>query len=240
MPAATSKVYLPFVSVPQASAPLPSANLLWSASMETGDLTQWNNGGGEFNSGNADTVASRDVARGGSWSAKLVATTPPESGTRLFRWHESQTYSSLYYSVWYYFPRNYSAPNYWNIFQWKSKISESIVDPFYVLNVGNRGDGSMYLYLYDWQRRNSVGSASINVPVGQWMRIEAYYKCAPDSSGAVTIWQNGTQIINHSGRSTRYSNGDCQWSVNNYSDSLSPSPATIYSDDAGISQSRIP
>jgi hypothetical protein len=221
------------------SAPA-TTNLLWRAGMETGNLNEWNNGGGEFNSGTADSVASRDVAHSGSWSAKLTATTPPESGTRLFRWHESQTYGSLYYSTWFYFPRNYAAPNYWNIFQYKSKINDSIVDPFYVLNVGNTSGGGMRLYLYDWQRKVSYGQSAVTLPVGKWVHLEAFYRCAADSSGQITIWQDGTQLFNVTGKSTRYSNGDCQWSVNNYSDSLSPSPATIYADDAAISQSWIP
>ncbi len=222
-------------------APTPSStSLLWSGTMETGDLSQWNNGGGEFDSGTAYSVASKDVAHSGSWSAKLITTTPPESGTRLFRWHESQTYPSLYYSTWYYFPRNYAAPNYWNIFQFKSKISDTVVDPFYVLNVGNNSSGGMYLYLYDWQRQVSYSQSQKTLPAGQWVHVEAFYKCAPDSTGQITIWQDGTQLFNVTGKSTRYSNGDCQWSVNNYSDSLSPSPATIYVDDAAESLAWIP
>jgi hypothetical protein len=33
-----------------------------------------------------------------------------------------------------------------------------------------------------------------------------------------------------------YSDAECSWSVNNYSNGLSPSPATIYVDDAKICQ----
>jgi hypothetical protein len=33
---------------------------------------------------------------------------------------------------------------------------------------------------------------------------------------------------------TRYPDGNCAWSVNNYSTSLKPSAATIYVDDAAI------
>ncbi len=231
-------------STPTPTPPPPtSGGLFWSANMETGDLTQWNNGGGEFDSGTAYSVASQDVAHTGSWSAKMITTTPPESGTRLFRWHESQTYPELYYSVWYYFPRNYSVPNYWNIFQYKSKVNNHKIDPFYVLNVGNNSDGSMYLYLYDWQRKISYGQSlptRMNLPVGQWVHVQAFYRCAPDSTGRITIWQDGTQLFNVTGFSTRYSKGDCQWSVNNYSDSLTPSPAIIYTDDAAISQAWIP
>jgi hypothetical protein len=33
---------------------------------------------------------------------------------------------------------------------------------------------------------------------------------------------------------TRYADGNCEWSVNNYSASLTPNPAIIYVDDAAI------
>jgi hypothetical protein len=225
--------------LPGATATLPaSGGLLWSANMETGDLSQWNNGGGEFNSGTYSTGASRDVAHSGAYSAKLTITTPPETGVRLFRWQESDKYPSLYYSTWFYFPQHVAVTNYWNIMQWKSKTT-STNDPFYTLNVLNSGS-AMQLYLYDWQRKVSFKQSAVSLPVGKWVHIEGFYTCAADNTGSVTIWQDGQKILSDSGKSTRYSNGDCQWSTNNYSDGLSPSPATIYVDDAGISQSFIP
>lgn len=91
---------------------------LWSAKMETGDLSQWYSsmnatvgslGGAIENSGIASVVASTDFAHSGRYSAKLTITTPdtPTSGVRLFRWGEPEKYPQLYYSVWYYFPQSY-------------------------------------------------------------------------------------------------------------------------------------
>jgi hypothetical protein len=213
---------------------------LWSDDFESGSTSKWSSGGGggEFNSGSGDSVSSRDRAHGGSWGLKMTISTPPESGTRMFRWHEPQTNPKLYYSVWYYFPQQYSVTNYWNVFQWKSKRSSGQVDPFFVLNVGNRPDGSMYFYLYNWQKRQSYTQAVKNVPVGQWFKVEAYYASAPDGTGRVTFWQDGTQLFDVNNVQTRYSDGDCQWSVDNYSDGVRPSPAAIYIDDAAISTTR--
>src|SRR5205823_2492992 len=123
--------------------------LLWSANMETGDLSQWfypmtgpvgNFGGDIENSGNATAVASTDFAHSGRYSAKLTITTPdtPTSGVRLFRWDEAQKYRQLYYSVWYYFPQSHSPSLFWNVLQWKSKHLVSGVatsDPFFTLEV---------------------------------------------------------------------------------------------------------
>jgi len=238
------------------------SGVLWSANMETGgqDLSQWyfglnstttpccsegNPGGGIFNSGIASAGPSFDVAHGGTYSALLKISTPsnPTSGTRLFRWIEPQTYSDLYYGVWYYFPQGYTPTTFWNVFQWKSKGTVEGNNPFFILNVGNRppGDtnpGAMFFYLYNQNTLTSYSPQTyINVPVAGWTHVQAHYVCDP-VNGHVTFWQDGTQIFDVSSVGTRYADGDCQWSVNNYSDSISPTPATIYVDDAAICSSQ--
>ena len=232
------------------SAPPPGL-VLWSADMETGDLSQWsrpdvpggpNVGGGVFDSGTS--IASVDavsVAHSGIHSAKLYISTRNSpgvstSGARLFRWLESESHSDLYYSVWYYFPRRYipnGNPPWWNVFQWKSKRGE-VSDSFFALNVGNRSDGSMYLYLYNQNSNTSYSQASKNISEGQWFHIEAFYKCAGDKTGHVTFWQDDAQIFDVSNVQTGYPDRTCAWSVNSYSDSLNPTTATIYVDDAAI------
>src|SRR5438270_4104072 len=93
------------------AAVMSSSSVLWSADMETGDLSQWsrpdvpggpNAGGGLFDSGTA--TASVDVvspAHTGMHSAKLYINTlkPAEvstSGARLFRWLEPENHVELY------------------------------------------------------------------------------------------------------------------------------------------------
>lgn len=220
--------------------------VLWSSDFERGDIFSWyfpsttadgSNGGGEFDSGLAFSVPSQNYAHSGTWSLEMTITMPPESGTRMFRWLESHTYNDLYYSVWYYFPQSYCVANYWNIFQWKSKkmFSPRQRDPFFVLNVGNRWDGTMFLYLYDWQKRQSYTQTLKDVPVRQWFNVTAHYVCAGDKNGRVTFWQGGTQLFDIANVQTRYSNGDCEWSVNSYSDGIVPAPTILYIDDAKIS-----
>jgi hypothetical protein len=223
---------------------LPSpGTLLWSAGFETGNVTEWyfpstgpvgNYGGGVFNSGSADSAASMDYAHTGQWSLRQTISAPPLSGARMFRWLEPQLYPELHYSAWFYFPERYSVGTFWNVFQWKSKRSSVQIDPFFVLNVGNRPDGTMFLYLYDWQTQRGYSQSVKDIPVGRWFRIEADYRCAGDNGGRVTFWQDGVQLFDVGNVQTRYADGDCQWSLDNYSDGLSPSPATVYVDDAAI------
>ena len=230
-------------SSPSAAHP---GSILWSADMETGDLSQWslpdtpgglNAGGGVFNSGIA-TAITGVVAHSGKSSAELSITTPdnPTSGTRLFRWKEPRTYPQLYYSAWYYFPRHYipdGNPSWWNVFSWKSKHNAGN-DPFFALNVGNRADGSMYFYLYNQNSKTSYDQALKLAPERRWTRLEAFYVCAGDNTGHVAFWQDGVQIFDISNVQTRYPDGDCECTVTNYSNSLNPRTAEIYVDDAAI------
>lgn len=227
----------------------PLGSVLWSADMETADLSQWstpdvpggpNAGGGAFDSGTATAgVDAISLAHSGIHSAKLYINTSNSpglstSGARLFRWLEPESHSELYYSVWYYFPQRYAPngnPPWWNVFQWKSKRLNAN-DPFFALNVGNRPDGSMYLYLYNQNSKTSYSQTIKNIPDGQWFRIEAFYKCAGDNTGHVIFWQDGQQIFDVPNVQTRYQDGNCAWSVNNYSSSLNPPTAVIYIDDA--------
>lgn len=227
--------------------------VLWSADMETADLTQWslpdvaggpNSGGGVFNSGVATAGVDKvTLAHSGLYSAKLFVDTRGDSelatsGTRLFRWREPQEHPELYYRIWYYFPQRYHPngnPSWWNVFQWKSKhTGANLSDPFFALNVGNRSDGSMFFYLYDQNSKRTSAQTIKDIPEGRWLRVEAFYKCAADHSGRITFWQDGTRIVDVSDVQTRYVDGDCEWSVNNYTNGLDSGSATIYVDDAAI------
>lgn len=245
-------------TAPQSGTPLWSANMENSQNPGSG-LAQWytpefceggcavNNGGGIFNSGIASAAPSFDVAHAGQYSAMLKINTPntpavPESGTRLFRWLEPADPGKpeLYYNAWYYFPQRYTQtgdPAWWNVFQWKSKSPTLGNNAIFALLVWNRPDGTMYFFLRGGLNPVSYDQTIKDIPVGQWTRIEAFYRCAPDSTGRVTIWQDGVQLFDRS-EPTRYADGDCEWSVNNYSNGLDPNPATIYVDDAAICQGQ--
>ncbi len=237
---------------------------LWAADMETGNLIQWEANiyqsapcGGQFNSGAAaSTVASTDVAHTGLWSAKMTIgsdTIGTENGTRMFRWCEPQRNRELYYSAWYYLPVRFDVrSNGWtNVFQFKSeRLDKRSIDPFFFLGVQNAPNQSMRFLLTWWDGLTIAGpfpgqsgfrtwTSPASIPVATWFNVETRYVCASDFTGAIQVWQNGVEIFRLEGVRTSYSNGDCQWSVNNYGTRIQPSPVILYVDDAVISRTRI-
>ena len=239
-------------------------NALWVADMETGDLRQWEDNpyqstpcGGQFNSGPfAETVPSRDVAHSGSWSAKMtIAADDPAvtNGTRMFRWCEPQRNPVLYYSVWYLLPQRYTigSGGWINLFQYKAvNPANQESDPFFFLGFRNAADGMMHLTLTWWGELPIDGpypgetgerkwQSPLVLPSGQWVHIEARYSCAGDFSGGIQVWQDGALVFDLDGVRTTYAGSPCQWSVDNYGSRISPSPVTVYFDDAVISRARI-
>ena len=147
-----------------------------------------------------------------------------------------------------YFPQSYSAPVWWNIFSFKSRNGTAANDPFWSLQAGNRPGGAMYVFLNWWEglsiegpHLGELGGRSYfqtgrDIPVGHWTHLEVYLRQSSAFDGQIVVWQDGIELFNLNNVRTRYpaSNGANEWSVNNYSAIIVPSPTTIYIDDAVI------
>lgn len=218
-----------------------AGGIIWKTDFEDGSLNAFSSGGGggEFNSGNADATVSTDVAHSGKRSAKLtISANGSDTGARLHRWTEPDRNQKAYYSAWYYFPQRVDVRGgWWNIMQFKSRTS-SRNDPWWIVYVGNRSDGSMYVYLRDWVHKRSYTQNVANLPVGKWVHLEVYFEETSSSNGRVTLWQDGVQLLDLRNVQTGYSGGRNTWGITNYASSLSPSPTTIYVDDAVIATER--
>ncbi|HEX3722609.1 MAG TPA: heparin lyase I family protein [Nitrolancea sp.] len=215
--------------------PPPPGDLLWSADQETGNLSQWTQGQfGEavFNTGSGDIAITSDVAHSGTHALKLSISgaNGTTQAARLLRWNDNPIEG--YYSVWFDFPQVYRPAEWWNVFQFKSMGAEN--DPMWVLNIGNRPDGSMFFYLWDALTQTSYSPLNhVDVSPQQWTEVTAYYRRATDRTGRITIWQNGTLIFDVDQVQTAIAN-NVHWGIGNYTDNISPSDATIYADDAEI------
>jgi len=229
-------------------------------------------GGGIFNTVEEDVeaVASTDVARSGRFSARTTITNAWRSANgkravRLMRWTDrpwddggEHFENPAYFSTWMYFPEKYnpekSAPwdpgdgGWWNIFQFKSNDANGVSQPMWTLNViqdSSTGDNSVYLY----SKYNSPASREpanpLVLPVNRWVHMEAFYDAADGDDGRITIWQDGSKIIDAENVRTlpRGGEGNVVWGIGNYTDHIAggrvDGTATVYFDDATVSRQRI-
>jgi hypothetical protein len=157
---------------------------------------------------------------------------------------------------------NPATGHYLDLFQFKARRDSGVVDPFWLLTPEDAPGGG-HRFRLDWSAFSGlegphVGehgfrvyrpATDIMLPVGQWFGLRGYIKQSKDFDGAIKIWYlppgGGAPqvIVDETNVRTGHPNTvlgmpwQCanEWSVNNYSDGLSPTPYSLYVDDARIS-----
>ncbi len=216
--------------------PPPGGPVVWAADTETGDVSQWTKGQFDeavFNTGTGSVEASTDVARSGSYSLKMSISgaSGETQAARILRWHD--TPAAGYYSVWFDFPRIYRPGQWWNVLQFKSQSDTDNV-PTWVLNVGNRPNGSMYFYLWDGLTNTSYSPLHhADLPVGSWFQVKVFFRRAIDRTGRITVWQGNVLLFDIDQVQTAIAD-NTHFGISNYTDDISPSNPVIYADDAVI------
>jgi hypothetical protein len=209
---------------------------------------------------------STDVARSGRYSLRASIVTNgssssssppfvPPDGVLAIR--EAGLPSVGYYSAWYYLPQPAfpisSGPSstYWLIFKLRSRLDptnpSSVVELWDIdlssLTTGGPG-GDLALDLVHHPpppslavRQSRIANPPA-VPIGRWFQIEVLFHAASDTSGQITVWQDGVSVFDIENMPTAPSNY-VEWSVGSVSTGLSPPVATLYIDDAAVSLRRL-
>lgn len=247
------------VTSPACSAPPMNVgqdpDILWWTDHETGDTSDWLQGGSDagqiyvlstspFDS--ATLVVSPGVARSGRFAMRSTVTTgvvgPPVT-TLAIRKGPSLP-AEAYYSAWFYVPAASTPVNYWLCFKFRSRTTPA--DPNTVLELWDldlypvAGPNSpLFINLFHHAPSQPLRMAGAPaVPIGKWFQIEAFYRPAADPSGRLTVWQDGTIIYDVTGPTAPTSY--VEWSVGEASDGLAPpGTASLYVDDAAISRRRL-
>jgi hypothetical protein len=244
--------FLPDVEVRQAAL---SGGTIWMADHESGNLIEWRAGmnpnmPAEYDSGLCIRPAkgvTTEKARSGQYAMKLTIYSIVKSGCRQFRWVESTSGQPLYYSAWFYFPQASYVTNWWNIFQFKSDVrrgGKNISQTFWFLRVTNNAKGEMQLGLV-WKdgrvgrARQYYNQSLVTLPVKKWIHLEVYLKQSEQMDGQVIVWQDGVELFNVTGVSTKHVGGLQSWSVNNYGAGVYPAPNSILIDEAVVSTERV-
>jgi hypothetical protein len=224
-----------------------SPEIIWWTDNETGDLTDWNNGGYVWNSNSGSSfkiATSPSPVRSGKYSLCSSVTSTgvvgTQAGAEAFR--NSGLPPEAYYSAWYYFPAAVTAPTtYWLFFKFRSRTgttSDAPISGFWDLDVDIDSTGAMYLALYNHNISSDVPLLSQPaIPIGRWFQVEVFLRAATDTTGELAVWFDGTQIADVTGQTAYSSYVD--WAVGGVGEVLSPSQVTMYIDDAAISTQRL-
>lgn len=239
--------------------------LQYEAPEEGGAFTA--GGGPELSGPGTPTIVnSTDWAKNGTKSMKIQI--DGDAGARMFRTKEIRDDAvGLYYSGWFYVPQMYAmsgVQEFWNFFQFKSENEDgSINDNTWTLylrrrthpNAGNLwarlewagGDMGLAGPLSTDGVANQAYAQDVtkDIAIATPVHFEVFLKQSTGFTGRITVWQDGVQVYDINNVKTGFSHTGFPsgmkmgWSVNAYSDGITPNPAYIYADDLVISTARI-
>ena len=220
-----------------------STGILWQATFEPGDLSEWlgdGNGGIYMDNLAGAPAPSQEVAHRGAFSG--IATFSPTvvtSFSYLFR--EQPSPPAAYYGAWFFIPAALEVRSWLSLHHFGYHRGANVAEttPLFDFNVYPGPDGNLVAHLYDSTAvANTDQTNPVPVPMAAWVHFEILYRKAADATGRITIWQDGVQILDVPNLVTAPTDL-LQWDVGGGSNDIAPSPATVYFDDATISLTRV-
>jgi len=208
----------------------------WEADHETGDLSQWQQGGtgGTSVSRDATLTIVESPVYSGHYAVRSSTNTGNPSYARLSR--QDNLPEEAYYSAWFYIPTPYAVGQYWNVFEFSGRSDSTNANTgvaLWSLDLRQQSSGELVWYVYDDAAgRELKPSNPVMAPIGRWFRIEAFVRQATDQTGRVAFWIDDALFIDESAVSTVPSNW-MAWSVGSAAGQM-PQPADLYIDDAEI------
>lgn len=223
------------------------SDVIWTAELETGDLSEWLDApGGSVTALSASAVAevSSDRVHRGAHAARLTIDAPAGAGQQTISLSRKGGLPTAgYYSAWYYLPRTTTVAAYWVVFKMRRRdVADDATTEHELFDVdlASMPTGEMGLQLYDHRTAGTVPllRPDVVVPAGVWFQIEAFYRNAPDETGHFTVWLDGVEVADLGGSATSQTPW-VEWAVVSVGDSLDPSTAVIYVDDCAVSRTRV-
>ncbi len=221
-----------------------AASMLWTATFEHGDLSEWEaDGEGSTYSENItlDPSATTVVAHTGKY-AGMITLSPSASMTStnyLFRNQPSPP--AAYYSAWFYVPSTIKVSAWLSLTHFRESQTDdgNNLSALWDVNLYPLPFGGLGAQLYDYVNHvNWVQPNPVPFPVDGWVQLEVFLAKSTGPAGRIAVWQNGTLIFDRPGATVQ--NDWIQWDAGGASDpNLTPSPATLYIDDAAISTTRL-
>jgi Polysaccharide lyase len=221
-----------------------AANLLWSATFEPGDLSEWT-GDGQGGT-DAENIAiapavTTDVAHSGQYAGK--STVMPASGmdsiNYFFRLQPSP--GEAYYGAWVYVAPGFAVGSWLSVVHFRGSYTGDGTNTFptWDINLYPQPDGSLAAQLYNYVTQIDLQQSNpIPVPTARWVHFEVFLKKASDATGQFKVWQDDVEILDAEGVVTAQTDW-MEWSVGGASNNVAPSPGLVYIDDATISVSRL-
>ncbi len=222
-------------------------DLLWVSTFESGTFNEWTDEPG--GAATADPLpnaveVSDERAHRGRFAAKLtIATTTADVQQNAGLLRVGGLPVEAYYSAWYYLPSAVTVGTFWTIFKLRRRVApadSATSEELYDGNIRSRPSGDMTFWIFDHRVGGQIPlqMPDVIVPVGTWFQVEVHYRNAQDDTGRATFWLNGALIVDVDGIPMGPTPW-VEWDLVNVGTNLSPTPVTLFIDDAAISVTRV-
>lgn len=214
-------------------------DLIWQADFETGDDSQWSEGGqgGPYVANAAQYLVTEDHQRSGSYALRATIDSIGQALPQAVLLRDL-TRPEAYYSAWFCVRENYDT-SYWVIMKFRGEGpflgNTETGDRFDIDLSTSEDDGRLHLQLDE--HGGDAWLSSIPVPIDAWFQIEAFYRSTPEANGRLVVWQDGVQVFDTGERPTAPS-AEVSFGVGVAAWRVSPLPASVWIDDVSIYDAR--
>jgi hypothetical protein len=218
--------------------------LLWSADHETGDLSQWHEGGdvsgGEYHLDGLLESSSWHAHRGKYAMRSLIDTSDRQD--HLARAYRRTVPGGAFYGAWFFWEASHVPTEWWSIFLFRAQTDPR--DPWTGVNLWDlyvvpAAGSNMTLAFFDHlTNRTTMSTPEISLSVGRWVHIEAFFEYMPPASTHVAFWLDDVPVLDLTGLGEAPT-PNLDWAIGNGSNGLDPAASDLYIDDAAISTARL-
>lgn len=216
--------------------PDASVGVPWSTGFEDGFCEYAQPTGFCFSTGVGSYALVTSPVHSGRYAAAFQVASNVDGGSQTRCVQQGVFPSAAYYGAWYFVPAASLNSGNWNLLHFQGASAGQALHALWDVSLGNVNDGGVQttLYLYDFGRGGTVGAGQAPpIPIGQWFHIEVYFKRAKDTTGMISLWQDGVFVSQLSGFASDDTDWG-QWYIGNLANSLSPPASTVYVDDVTI------
>jgi hypothetical protein len=219
-------------------------SLLWSATFEPGNLSEWSGdgqGGSYLANETVPVAVGTDVAHNGRFAGKCAVAPALGLASVSYVFRRQPSPRDAYYSAWFYLQSGLTVGSWLSLVHFNGSHTGDgrNVYPTWDVNLYPQPSGDLIAHLYNYVTQKNVESAiPAPVPTGRWVHFEVLMQKATDDTGRVAVWQDDALILEANGVTTT-ENDWMEWNAGAASNDLNPSPGVVYVDDAAISLSRL-
>lgn len=220
-----------------------SPTILWWTDYETADLSDVteDNHGGTWKADEGSLSVTTTQSRSGQYAMRASVVSPSAGGRSMamvYRTGVGET--EAYYSAWFYIPEPIDSTEYWLFFKFRSRTeggSGGAETELWDLDIGTPSDSQMRFTLFGHGLAQQLPVSPIEVPIARWFQVEAFLRATGDETGCLRYWLDGQLLYEITDQPTVPS-GAVEWAIGGMTESISPSTATLYVDDAAVGTER--